>query len=185
MKLYISTDFPKPLKDYAAQHKIAYKTVARMLEEAGVCPEKDFSEDMISRGEHGKPYLTQYPHIHFNISHCPECVAVVLSDTEVGIDVQQRFEWKESLARYILSKAERKSIDEALSDEEKRNLLNLYWCRKESYLKCTGQGITVNLSDVDVAVKNNELVTEEGRFTFMQVQNERYTLCVCEKQDLI
>lgn len=56
--------------------------------------------------EHGKPQLARHADIHFNISHCREAVACVIADREVGIDVESRGRYKETLARHILSERE-------------------------------------------------------------------------------
>ena len=38
---------------------------------------------------HGKPYLVDFPHIHFNISHCPKAIAVAVDDKPIGVDVER------------------------------------------------------------------------------------------------
>ena len=38
-------------------------------------------------GQHGKPALQGYPDIHFNLSHCREAAACVVSTHPVGIDI--------------------------------------------------------------------------------------------------
>jgi 4'-phosphopantetheinyl transferase EntD len=57
-------------------------------------------------GEHGKPMLSGYPHIHFNMSHCREAAICVVSDRPVGVDIESIREYKESLARYTMNDAE-------------------------------------------------------------------------------
>ena len=42
-----------------------------------------------SYGEHGKPFLKNYPDWHFNISHCKNAVCCVLSRENVGIDIEE------------------------------------------------------------------------------------------------
>ena len=39
-------------------------------------------------GEHGKPFLTLQPKIHYNITHSGKYVMCIIADQEVGIDVQ-------------------------------------------------------------------------------------------------
>ena len=38
--------------------------------------------------EHDKPSIVGHPEIHFNLSHCKEAAACVVSDQPVGIDVE-------------------------------------------------------------------------------------------------
>ena len=40
-------------------------------------------------GEHGKPFLTLQPKIHYNISHSGKYVMCIIAGEEVGIDVQE------------------------------------------------------------------------------------------------
>ena len=50
---------------------------------------KDFGIDgVIKKNEFGKPYIENSP-IKFNISHTDGAVAVALSDSEVGVDIQR------------------------------------------------------------------------------------------------
>lgn len=41
-----------------------------------------------AEGEHGKPFLSYRPSLHYNISHSGEYVVCILADQEVGIDIQ-------------------------------------------------------------------------------------------------
>ena len=42
---------------------------------------------VLSEGSCGKPYLSNYPFVHFNLSHCDKGVACMISDSAVGIDI--------------------------------------------------------------------------------------------------
>ena len=42
-----------------------------------------------ARGEHGKPFFTLQPKIHYNISHSGKYVVCVFAGEEVGIDIQK------------------------------------------------------------------------------------------------
>ena len=41
-----------------------------------------------SKGEHGKPFFTLLPRIHYNITHSGKYVMCLFAGEEVGIDVQ-------------------------------------------------------------------------------------------------
>ena len=92
-------------------------------------------------GEHGKPFMTNYPGIHFNISHCREAVAIGISNHEIGIDIEGRRRYSDTL------------IERAFSDEEKAILNDCddpqkefacIWTRKEAWFKYTGTGILMD-----------------------------------------
>ena len=40
-------------------------------------------------GKYGKPYLLEYPHVHFNISHCDAGCVVAMAYYPVGVDIQE------------------------------------------------------------------------------------------------
>ena len=90
-------------------------------------------------GEHGKPMLADYPHIHFNMSHCREAAICVVSDRPVGVDIESIRAYKESLARYTMNDAEMECILNA--DRPDVEFIRL-WTMKEAVLKLSGRGIT-------------------------------------------
>ena len=57
-------------------------------------------------GEHGKPTLTEYPEIHFNLSHCREAAICVIDNYPIGVDIENIRPYKESLARYTMNDEE-------------------------------------------------------------------------------
>jgi 4'-phosphopantetheinyl transferase len=65
------------------------------------------SNPRISVSEHGKPYLADYPNIHFNISHCLKAVAVVVADIPVGIDVESFRDYSDGLLDKTMNETER------------------------------------------------------------------------------
>ena len=45
---------------------------------------------MIERGEFGKPYLRDFPELHFNVSHSGEKLLIAISfEQAVGIDIEK------------------------------------------------------------------------------------------------
>ncbi len=90
-------------------------------------------------GEHGKPYLPDYPQIHFNLSHCAEAVACAIDTRPVGIDIETFRPVKESILRYAMSEDEIHRIHQSPCPE--RTFATL-WTQKEALVKLTGRGIT-------------------------------------------
>ena len=78
---------------------LAYLLLKRGLKEKYGITENPLFE----YGEHGKPSIVGHPEIFFNISHCREAVACVLSDHPVGIDVESVDRYHESVARYAMN----------------------------------------------------------------------------------
>ena len=86
-------------------------------------------------GEHGKPTLQEFPHIHFNLSHCKVGVAVALSGAPVGIDIECVGRGNDSLMRHVLSQAEYELVHTA---PEPSLEFTKYWTMKEAVVKLTG-----------------------------------------------
>ncbi|HEX4431546.1 MAG TPA: 4'-phosphopantetheinyl transferase superfamily protein [Frankiaceae bacterium] len=92
---------------------------------------------------HGRPRIPGTD-VHVSVAHSGSLVAVALTRAgPVGIDVEQRTgQWTSSLNRRVLAAAER---------AETQAQFLTYWCRKESVVKATGEGLRVPLTDVVVS----------------------------------
>ena len=88
---------------------------------------------MLAQGEN--PELKE-----FSITHSGEYVAVVVSDSKVGIDI----EYKTDKDFKITNRMFDSDDIEYISDSQKR--FRDVWTVKEAFLKCTGEGISVPLS---------------------------------------
>jgi len=99
--------------------------------------------------EHGKPETAEgFPQIHFNLSHSGGLALCAMhADREVGVDV-------EPLARRIgpdtaaavLSEDEWKVYSQTEEGNKPATFLR-YWVLKEAFLKATGKGLSLPLSD--------------------------------------
>lgn len=96
-------------------------------------------------GEHGKPFLTNHPDIHFNISHCKDAVACAIDDSPVGIDIESVGRYKDELARYTMNDEEIATI--AAAEDPEVVFIEL-WTKKEAATKLVGTGITDNLKEI-------------------------------------
>lgn len=92
--------------------------------------------------QHGRPRLPGLD-MHVSVAHSGAVVAAALSRLgPVGIDVEERTGAPDpALVRRVLAPAE--SIDSAPD-------FLTYWCRKESAVKATGEGLRVPLTEVVV-----------------------------------
>lgn len=96
-------------------------------------------------GEHGKPFLTNHPDIHFNISHCKDAVACAIDDSPVGIDIESVGRYKDELARYTMNDEE---IAKIATAEDPEVVFIELWTKKEAATKLVGTGITDNLKEI-------------------------------------
>lgn len=129
-------------------HKIAVKLLKQGFREFF---QADFCEEAMRKREFGKPYYGINPNLNFNISHCKDGVAVVLSDREVGVDVESMRRVSGGAVRkccsreealYVFGKKEddKQDFKTLLQKEEAERFLRL-WTLKESYVKMTGEGL--------------------------------------------
>lgn len=100
---------------------------------------------MFDYSQHGKPILRGEAGICFNISHCANAVACVVSDSEVGIDVERRGRFMDGLARDVCNDMEYRCIMES---EDPDMAFTSLWTRKEAMLKLTGAGVSSRMKDV-------------------------------------
>ncbi len=102
---------------------------------------------VIVKGEHGKPYLKDFPHINYNISHTDGLVACGIGDRQLGIDVERIRPFRNTILRKVFSDAEKRHMDEIPESEHSQYFFRV-WTLKESYLKASGLGITVPLTTI-------------------------------------
>ncbi|MGE5424769.1 MAG: 4'-phosphopantetheinyl transferase family protein [Syntrophothermus sp.] len=96
----------------------------------------------VEKGFLGKPFLTDFPEIHFNLSHC-NGVSLIAFDlkNEIGVDVEEikpGFDW-EPVAKRFYSPAENDLIRS--SGENELYTFHRLWTRKEALVKSHGSGI--------------------------------------------
>ena len=92
-----------------------------------------------------KPYLADYPEIHFNLSHCNNGCVCIMDNFEVGIDLQE--------IRKVSLKTFEKicSADEILEIQNSNNPEKEFckiWSYKEALSKLTGEGIFRDISNI-------------------------------------
>jgi 4'-phosphopantetheinyl transferase len=108
---------------------------------------------------HGRPRLPGTG-LHVSVAHSGDWVAVALTEVApVGVDVEQVIDIDVSaLAKSVLD------TDESAGLQSIRNFF-VYWTRKESALKATGDGLTVPMNRVLVSAPDEpaELLGYPGR----------------------
>lgn len=95
----------------------------------------------------GKPYLAD-SRWHFNLSHTGAFAACALSENEIGLDIQRLVSPRSALVERVLTAEEREYLESAVDCDEAFSEL---WCRKESFLKATGRGLSAGLQSFCVA----------------------------------
>lgn len=119
---------------------LAYLLLCRALrEEYGIADQPTFVI-----GEHGKPALAKYPHIHFNLSHCRTAVVCAVSDSPVGIDIESlERKTSDSLVSYTMNNEEQRQI----AGSGTHTFFRL-WTMKEALVKLRGTGLQESIPDL-------------------------------------
>lgn len=113
---------------------------------------------VISNKTKGKPYLTDYPNIHFNISHCKYGCICVISDFEVGVDIQDYRSITTDVINKVCCQQEKNHI--MLSDNKEIAFTKI-WAMKEAYLKMFGIGITNELNKTNTIALDYKVFCKE------------------------
>lgn len=104
--------------------------------------------------EYGKPYLVDYPQVHFNLSHSGERVMCAVWDREVGCDVERirtgsAASKAERVAKYF-TYAERAWLASKDTTEHAEEKFFRLWTLKESYVKAVGKGLAIPLNSFEI-----------------------------------
>jgi len=110
----------------------------------------------------GKPFLANYPHLEFNLSHSQDLAVCALTENSaVGIDLEceetmspKLIDRIRRLSKRFLTREESQIIQG--SDSEQTKFLQI-WTLKEAYLKATGCGLG-KLVEVSTIWDNEEII---------------------------
>lgn len=89
-------------------------------------------------GPFGKPYFSEYPHIHFNLSHSGPLALCAVGDNPVGVDIEWVRPRSPGLISGVLTPEEYRWYRENGSDWPAFYTL---WTRKESLCKYRGTSV--------------------------------------------
>jgi len=120
--------------------------------------ERGIHDLAFSFGSHGKPYLANHKDIFFNLSHAGERAMCVLSDVEVGCDVEKVRKGKTAIAERFFHKDELRMLASLPNEDEKDELFFRFWTLKESLIKASGDGFFLPMVDLCCQAKENSLM---------------------------
>ncbi|MCI8661134.1 MAG: 4'-phosphopantetheinyl transferase superfamily protein [Lachnospiraceae bacterium] len=139
---------------------------------------------VLSYGSDEKPYLQDYPMIHFNLSHSNSMAMAVFGDQEIGCDVEQIGTPDYRIVRRFFAEEEAEVIEEQINDREKTRMFYRFWTLKESFLKVTGKGIRMPLNDFSILLGSAIQVKYIGEikpYTFQEFFLPDYQAALCIK----
>lgn len=137
------TEIKEDYKEEHLEHMIGEK-----LLETGLRKEYGYELEFEPRaeGEHGKPFLSMRPEVHYNISHSGKYVLCILADQEVGIDVQvhRKANYKGMLRRIVPEEM----IEQIMGSSDPVKNFFTQWVLREAYIKWTGEGLSRDMRTI-------------------------------------
>ncbi len=137
--------------------------------------------------DHGKPFLGDYPGFHFNLSHSDQWVVCAVGGSPVGIDVERMGEADHQTAAYFFSPEEQQDLLSKPAVDQRSYFYHL-WTLKESFLKCTGKGFSIDPVSFTIKIEDDvvHLRTSSGaidvRYCFKIFDLDRgYALAGCSE----
>ncbi len=125
----------------------------------------------LAYNKYGKPYLIDYPDLHFNISHCHEVVVCAFANRPIGVDVEGLITYDETLLQKVANIEEYHAIT---NSKDPRLAFTMLWTKKESYMKMRGIGLVDDIHSIfEVGIETNV------RFEHHYKDGQLYVLSVC------
>ena len=112
----------------------------------------DIDLDEIIIDDEGKPYFKN-SNIHFNYSHSKNYIACVISNYEVGIDIEEK-------SRVISDDISIKYLN-GVEDNNDRLIL---WVIKEAYSKLKGLGLQIGFNNIEFTSDIKDLLINEDEY---------------------
>ena len=126
-----------------------------------ILDENGLTESCLRYSDNEKPVVDG---LFFNVSHAGDYVVGVLSDCEVGCDIEKNANAPLEVAEHYFYHSELAYIKAA---EDKDKAFFTLWTLKESYMKMTGRGMSLPLDSFEV------VPTEEGFVLGKSSESER------------
>lgn len=176
MKIYIRKI--KKINDFHIDEEVKrinkFKSERRKLESLtgyfllkDILKEEGYEDFKIIRNRNEKPKL-DIP-LHYSLSHSNEYVVCVVSNLEVGIDIEEKTD--------KLLKIRRKT-GEVSNDLE---TLTRSWTLKEAYLKYLGN-VKIPLKEIKITSKDPYILEYKDKAYCEVINYENYVITVCMKE---
>ncbi|HZG18216.1 MAG TPA: 4'-phosphopantetheinyl transferase superfamily protein [Candidatus Bathyarchaeia archaeon] len=104
--------------------------------------------------EYGKPFVTDEPDLHFNLSHSGEWVVCVFHTQPVGVDIEEMISIDFQMAALILSEKEQLVFTQK-KQQEQMDYFYTMWTIKESVTKAIGKGLSIPVASIEAVLGQN------------------------------
>ncbi|MDR2512042.1 MAG: 4'-phosphopantetheinyl transferase superfamily protein [Bacteroidales bacterium] len=122
--------------------------------------------------EAGKPYIVGLDTVFFNISHSKNIATCVVSDKEIGIDIEIIRPINLNIAQRFFTGNELNFLLNIDDNEEKMKRFFRIWTLKEAYTKCIGATLASQIQQFDTLL-HSPLYDFDGFTQLIFCNNER------------
>ncbi len=164
---------------HSEQHSLAHNLLKDMLKGFYNI---DYTEEMTEKTEKGKPYLADYPEIHFNLSHAEGITACIVENRECGIDCEKVREYRPNVMKRAFSEKEQAMIEAA--PEDKRDMLFFtLWTLKEAYIKAIGKGLSHPMNEAEFFIEDDKITSniEDYEFRRYIIEDGKFVMATAIK----
>ncbi|MBR3149966.1 MAG: 4'-phosphopantetheinyl transferase superfamily protein [Eubacterium sp.] len=142
-----------------------------------------FDTSKIISKEFKKPYIEGCP-LSFNLSHSGKYAAAAVSKSNVGCDIQQITPISDKVAKRFFCPSEQELIMKAGNEEKQREMFFRLWTLKESFIKATGDGMSLPLNEFCISLDGDtpsvEQAVNDKKYSFSEFGiDDNYRLAVC------
>lgn len=132
--------------------------------------------------KNGKPYLPDYPQIHFNLAHSENMALAVFADAEVGCDIEYTKKADLELAKRFF-RSEEYAFLAGLEGKKQDSAFFQIWTLKESFLKATGMGMELPLNAFGFYLSGGKIKVRQSYdkcgYSIWQYSFGKYWAAVC------
>ena len=145
---------------------------------AGLLIEKFLPNTKITTNNFGKPIAENG--VCFNISHSGDYVLIAISDCDIGCDIQRlKYQNIKKIPKFLFNENE---LSVLRSSTDKNGAFFKMWTKKESFLKCIGEGFHRPAKSVDVS--SNSFFENGTDYYFRLYSFSDYIISICSKKNI-
>ncbi|NUF33319.1 4'-phosphopantetheinyl transferase superfamily protein [Acinetobacter oleivorans] len=173
--------------------RVLVKTV--LADKLGISPH----QVNIQLHPNGKPFVQGSKAVYFNLTHSADIIILAVTEEgEIGVDIEKvdrEFEWMRVDSVLDLSEIEWIKEKELTDSSSVFQRFFQIWTLKESYIKCTGEGMSRHLKKLNFHVlpehiqfldsTNDAQKTEEYYFeSYIYESNFIFSICLQQRHNL-
>lgn len=138
------------------------------------------SEIKFRVNKYGKPYIANFDHTHFNISHSGDWIVGCCGTSSMGIDIERIEAIDLNIAKQFFSAKEYNTLKLQLPLKKECFFYEL-WTLKESYIKAIGHGLSIPLDSFTINFDENRIENLNSNTHFFKQYDidKTYKMALC------